>query len=294
MQLSTGSARSDTCSATPSADCPGAPSRSVQASWLPAVRRLCGLGASQPPACPLQVSSSVLASTPPMRMAPAALAMPAGALSPQLSQLWRAAGVASAHSPHTHLCRAGAGAAKEAVMVVDMGTHMLRGVPGLHLVVQLLAPGLEGRAQALPPLNSTYASPGTPCVLSGRPYRHACTEASSLLPAGAHEPCPPRIAPAPLQARHASSVAHHTGIHAQGLQVCWQDGTALVPWGAPASALALHGIRPILTGAPAGVQGILMPRGQLCVRLWKGCLLASPCPTYLCASVPSMGTLGCR
>ena len=47
-------------------------------------------------------------------------------------------------------------------MVVDMGTHMLRMVPGIHRVMQLLAPGLEERARALPPLNSTYATPGTP------------------------------------------------------------------------------------------------------------------------------------
>ena len=45
-------------------------------------------------------------------------------------------------------------------MVVDMGTHVLRHVPGLHSMVQLLAPGLEERARALPPLLSAPSTPG--------------------------------------------------------------------------------------------------------------------------------------
>ena len=40
----------------------------------------------------------------------------------------------------------------ESVAVLDMGRHMLRRpLPGLHLVVQVLVPGLEDRARALPP-----------------------------------------------------------------------------------------------------------------------------------------------
>ena len=46
-------------------------------------------------------------------------------------------------------------------MVVEMGTHVLRSVPGMHLLVQLLPPGLEERARALPPLISTYSTPDT-------------------------------------------------------------------------------------------------------------------------------------
>ena len=54
----------------------------------------------------------------------------------------------------------GADAGMETVMVIDMGTHMLRHVPGLHLLVQILPPGLEERARALPPLLSSYSTPG--------------------------------------------------------------------------------------------------------------------------------------
>lgn len=45
-------------------------------------------------------------------------------------------------------------------MVVDMGVHVLRRVPGLHLMIQVLAPGLEPRARCLPPLASSYSTPG--------------------------------------------------------------------------------------------------------------------------------------
>ena len=56
----------------------------------------------------------------------------------------------------------GAGPATQcnAVMVVDMGAHVLRHVPGLQPIVQLLAPGLEERARALPPLLSAHSTPG--------------------------------------------------------------------------------------------------------------------------------------
>ena len=54
----------------------------------------------------------------------------------------------------------------ETVMVIDMGTHMLRGLPGLHLLVQLLPPGLEERARALPPLLSSYSTPGMALYVS--------------------------------------------------------------------------------------------------------------------------------
>ena len=59
-------------------------------------------------------------------------------------------------------CGADRNAGLDSVMVVDMGTHMLRRVPGCHLVVQILAPGLERRARFLPPLTSSYSTPGKP------------------------------------------------------------------------------------------------------------------------------------
>ena len=45
-------------------------------------------------------------------------------------------------------------------MVVDMGTHTLQNLPGQHLLVQLLAPGLEERARILLPLHSSHSTPG--------------------------------------------------------------------------------------------------------------------------------------
>ena len=110
-------------------------------------------------------------------------------------------------------------------MVVDMGTHMLRGVPGLHLVVQLLTPGLEERARALPPLNSTYATPGKP--LMELPPRVAC----------------PRRVPVSLQA--------------VGL-LCRCCASA---WCMPASGLTL-GCTTSLTVLWLTVQATLMLQGQ--------------------------------
>ena len=49
----------------------------------------------------------------------------------------------------------------ETIMVVDMGTHTLQNLPGQHLLVQLLAPGLEERARVLLPLNSPHSTPGS-------------------------------------------------------------------------------------------------------------------------------------
>ena len=100
-------------------------------------------------------------------------------------------------------------------MVVDMGTHMLRMVPGIHRITQLLVPGLEERARALPPLNSTYATPGKPCVISrgiisGRPPRRLPTGASSL-PAGWH--CP--------HTAGASCLSAGTAWHGALLTVVW-------------------------------------------------------------------------
>ena len=50
----------------------------------------------------------------------------------------------------------------EAMMVLDMGTHTLRHLPGQHLLVQLLVPGLEERARILPALVSAHSTPGAP------------------------------------------------------------------------------------------------------------------------------------
>ena len=44
--------------------------------------------------------------------------------------------------------------------MLDMGMHMLRLLPGLHLVMQLLVPGLEERARTFPPLTSSLSTPG--------------------------------------------------------------------------------------------------------------------------------------
>ena len=48
----------------------------------------------------------------------------------------------------------------DTILVVDMGMHALRGQPGLHLMVQVLVPGLEERARMLPALVSSYSTPG--------------------------------------------------------------------------------------------------------------------------------------
>ena len=76
-------------------------------------------------------------------------------------------GLACAKVAHTRL-QCGNGAENEAfkkradmVCVMDMGMHTLPKTPGLHLVVQLLVPGLEDRSRALPPLNSCQHTPGT-------------------------------------------------------------------------------------------------------------------------------------
>lgn len=62
----------------------------------------------------------------------------------------------------------------DAVMVVDMGTHMLHRVAGLHPIVQILPPGMEERARALPPLISTYATPGQFSACLSPTGRHCC------------------------------------------------------------------------------------------------------------------------
>ena len=68
-------------------------------------------------------------------------------------------------------------------MVVEMGTHMLRSVPGMHLLVQLLPPGLEERARALPPLISTYSTPGNPwqqCAWCWAPAKYLTSNLSDF------------------------------------------------------------------------------------------------------------------
>lgn len=50
----------------------------------------------------------------------------------------------------------------DSIRVIDMGTHLLSKLTGARLVVQLLVPGLEERARALPPLCSLHHSPGNP------------------------------------------------------------------------------------------------------------------------------------
>ena len=52
------------------------------------------------------------------------------------------------------------------LMVMDMGSHMLPGITGSHLVIQALVPGLEERAREFPALSSmilkTGAAPDEP------------------------------------------------------------------------------------------------------------------------------------
>ena len=49
------------------------------------------------------------------------------------------------------------------VSILDMGQHMLPKVPGSHLIIQVLVPGLEERARATAPLASVAMSPGKAC-----------------------------------------------------------------------------------------------------------------------------------
>lgn len=63
--------------------------------------------------------------------------------------------------------------------VLDMGQHMLPKVAGAHLIVQVLVPGLEERAHAMPPLSSVAMSPGEHCALPVLPQ--LCDDGSSLL-----------------------------------------------------------------------------------------------------------------
>lgn len=45
-------------------------------------------------------------------------------------------------------------------MVMDMGSHMLPGVNGSHLVIQVLVPGLEERAREFPALSTMILKTG--------------------------------------------------------------------------------------------------------------------------------------
>ena len=49
---------------------------------------------------------------------------------------------------------------RETICVVDMGLHLLPLMTGARLVLQMLVPGLEDRARALPPLRSLRHTPG--------------------------------------------------------------------------------------------------------------------------------------
>ena len=48
----------------------------------------------------------------------------------------------------------------DSVYVLDMGIHMMSKLKGAHLIVQLLVPGLEERARALPALPSLHHTAG--------------------------------------------------------------------------------------------------------------------------------------
>ena len=71
--------------------------------------------------------------------------------------------VPSGSSTHAVVCVAAAtqqNASVPGLTVLDMGQHMLPKVAGAHLIVQVLVPGLEERAHAMPPLSSVAMSPG--------------------------------------------------------------------------------------------------------------------------------------
>lgn len=53
----------------------------------------------------------------------------------------------------------------DSIRVIDMGTHLLSKLTGARLVVQLLIPGLEERARALPPLCSLHHTPGIGLIM---------------------------------------------------------------------------------------------------------------------------------
>ena len=61
---------------------------------------------------------------------------------------------------------AGAKSDMETLMVLDMGTHVLRNVPGLNLVIQVLGAGLEARARALPTLSAHTAHQASIVILA--------------------------------------------------------------------------------------------------------------------------------
>lgn len=50
----------------------------------------------------------------------------------------------------------------DTVLILDMGVHMLPKLKGAQLIVQLLVPGLEERARALPALPSLHHTAGLP------------------------------------------------------------------------------------------------------------------------------------
>ena len=60
------------------------------------------------------------------------------------------------------------------VTVMDMGRHMVPKVPGLHLVIQLLIPGLEERCRLFPALNSFVHTPGPPQLPLPSAITHPC------------------------------------------------------------------------------------------------------------------------
>ena len=60
---------------------------------------------------------------------------------------------------------ADSGGISAGLTILDMGQHMLSRVPGSHLIIQILVPGLEERARATAPLASLALSPGGPRML---------------------------------------------------------------------------------------------------------------------------------
>ena len=148
--------------------------------------------------------------------------------------------------------QAGQEATQETVTIADMGMHMLRALPGLHLVVQVLVPGLEERARILPPLTSSFSTPGAAwgwAVTQGGPgcvlHLHISVMLSSL-------GCTP---------------ACHALLHSSGAAGSFQSLPSLPPCGVDVAWLCPCTPAP---GSPVRSQA-----QQPCRGVPEGCMLSS-------------------
>ena len=153
-------------------------------------------------------------------------------------------------------------------MVVDMGTHMLRMVPGIHRIMQLLAPGLEERARALPPLSSTYATPGKPWIALSMPV--ACRKSAVWQ---WQEGCLARNSQSSPRLSWSCPQAGHAHDYRWTFYSSWMTNNRSKGYSHNSGC----------------VQGTLMLQGQQCVRSWVDCHLAPSCQWYLWFSAQLTG-----